>query len=55
MVDDTPIDPMNPLSARQAAEDFLYFVEGDRPDQKVDIEQCDDASLDWAFGEGVRP
>lgn len=55
VVDDTPIDPANPCSARQAAQDFLFFVEDDDPDQTVEIQQCDEESLDWAFGEGERP
>jgi hypothetical protein len=54
VIDDTPINPERPLSAHQATERFLTFVVADNPDQTVEIQQCDDELLEWAFGEEER-
>lgn len=47
VADDTPINPEQPLTADEAVALFLREV-ADDPDAKVDIEQCDRESLEWA-------
>lgn len=48
VIDDTPVNPERPLSARDAAQEFLTFIEDDDPDQEVELRQCSAEDLEWA-------
>lgn len=49
VVDDTPVNPEDPLTLEQALTYFEFFVNNcDDPDEKIEIHQCNDEDLTWA-------
>lgn len=45
VVDDTPVNPDQPLDAREATREFLRFIEDDTPSQSVELWQCTEEDL----------